>query len=166
MSRTLPTSTMPRRKAVSLKKRTASKSAGRCIVYISSHATSEQDLVESLLTMLFGRSVYGYPWDEPELRKRLSESDPCCVVISPAVGCEQRRMKAIWRIVQGNYPAVPAVWLAPESNNTPSFPWGDDDSVRLVVTESLNALREFVGHLAELTGIKPTVVLRGQSRMK
>ena len=117
--------------------------------------------MESLLELLFGCSVYGYPWEKKELRDKLSECDPCLVIISPPLSCsaheELDQEKDVWDTMREIFKTIPVLWLAPDSNDLPQFLPAE---VEIIATTPVNAVKEVVNKISEITGIEPLIDLK------
>lgn len=128
------------------------------ILYISSHATSEMDILESLLTLVFGRYITSTIWGDIN---DLPTDIPCCVIMSPPFGRTQSptdpETEDFWNKVRALYPRTPIIWLVP-SDEAPYFVRPKKGFVHIMETQYTenNVAGDFIDAIAEVTGIQPT----------
>lgn len=157
---TLTAGAPSRRKPDPQRQRNVGDTPQKDIVYISSHATAEQKMIQEIIYKFFGRAVYGFVWDESDLRESLGKYHPCCIIVSPGIECKPDSMESVWGIVQQAHSAVPVIWLADDDDGEPYF-LGIDNSpertIRVIIDEGISRTAgKLMKSIAEIIGVQPS----------
>ena len=156
MSTETLTANKPRFKVAQL---TASEMSGQNIVCISACATSEEDIFEDLLGILFRRLIHPIPWELPELRLSIRRDNPCLIIFSPPLRRKEGSWEQVWNTVETRFPDVPALWLMADSNQTLDFLPATPSSVKVLDTlcGQIGLIKEVARAITKLTGIESSV---------
>lgn len=128
------------------------------IVYFSSESNPENDIVDSLIELLFKRTVFAFSW-ETLSAEDVGDLSPCLIIFSAPLGDSELTPRDLWESTRELFDGVPVLMLDPDGNKPESFPEPNSSTMVLVTQDAPGIARDLVNAIAKLTGIEPVIKL-------